>query len=149
MSPPKHIAQKGNNIDLHFALCSAQLFNKPLSLTERRVRPKLATLWIPKSLQIVERRRSLCRGRGRPIASARFVVSYGVVVLSDATTKSDSRQIPKMKLQGSGVFHPKTLQSQNCQPAENRASLNGLEFVHGQRFTNLMRKGLITCRNIP
>ena len=37
-----------------------------------------------------------------------------------------------MKLQGSGVFHPKTLQSQNCQLAENRLSLNGLEFVHGQ-----------------
>jgi hypothetical protein len=37
-----------------------------------------------------------------------------------------------MKLQGSGVFHPKTLQSQNCPPAENRLSLNGLEFVHGQ-----------------
>jgi hypothetical protein len=40
--------------------------------------------------------------------------------------------IPKMKLQGSGLFHPKTLQSQNCQSAENRLSLNGLEFVHGQ-----------------
>jgi hypothetical protein len=40
-----------------------------------------------------------------------------------------------MKLQGSGVFHPKTLQSQNCQRAENRLSLNGLEFVHGQLFT--------------
>ncbi len=38
-----------------------------------------------------------------------------------------------MKLQGSGVFHPKTLQSQNCQRAENRLSLNGLEFVHGQQ----------------
>jgi hypothetical protein len=37
-----------------------------------------------------------------------------------------------MKLQGSGLFHPKTLQSQNCQPAKNRLSLNGLEFVHGQ-----------------
>jgi hypothetical protein len=37
-----------------------------------------------------------------------------------------------MKLQGSRVFHPKTLQSQNCQRAENRLSLNGLEFVHGQ-----------------
>jgi hypothetical protein len=37
-----------------------------------------------------------------------------------------------MKLQGSGIFHPKTLQSQNCQRAENRLSLNGLEFVHGQ-----------------
>jgi hypothetical protein len=37
-----------------------------------------------------------------------------------------------MKLQGSGLFHPKTLQSQNCQPAENRLSLNSLEFVHGQ-----------------
>jgi hypothetical protein len=37
-----------------------------------------------------------------------------------------------MKLQGSGLFHPKTLQSQNCQLAENRLSLNGLEFVHGQ-----------------
>ena len=45
-----------------------------------------------------------------------------------------------MKLQGSGVFHPKTLQSQNCQPAENRLSLNGLEFVHGQPFKpNLTR----------
>jgi hypothetical protein len=39
-------------------------------------------------------------------------------------------EIPEMKLQASGVFHPKTLQSQNCQPAENRLSLNGLEFVH-------------------
>jgi hypothetical protein len=42
------------------------------------------------------------------------------------------RGILKMKLQGSGLFHPKTLQSQNCQSAENRLSLNGLEFVHGQ-----------------
>jgi hypothetical protein len=37
-----------------------------------------------------------------------------------------------MKLQGSGVFHPKTLQSQNYQPAKNRLSLNRLDFVHGQ-----------------
>jgi hypothetical protein len=37
-----------------------------------------------------------------------------------------------MKLQGSGLFHPKTLQSQNLPVAENRLSLNGLEFVHGQ-----------------
>jgi hypothetical protein len=81
MPPPKHIAQKGNNIDLRFALCSAELFNKPLSLTERCVRPKLATIWIPKSLQIFERRLSFYWGSGRPIASCRFVVSYGVVVI--------------------------------------------------------------------
>jgi peptidoglycan/LPS O-acetylase OafA/YrhL len=35
-------------------------------------------------------------------------------------------------LQGSGLFHRKALQSQNCQPSENRLSLKGLEFVHGQ-----------------
>ena len=40
-----------------------------------------------------------------------------------------------MKLEGSGVFHPKTLQSQNCQRAENRFSLNGLD-VHGQLLTS-------------
>jgi len=49
-----------------------------------------------------------------------------------------------MKLQGSGVFHPKTLQSQNCQPAENRLSLNGLEFVHGQLSNQI---GLVTHRS--
>jgi hypothetical protein len=42
------------------------------------------------------------------------------------------RGILKMKLQGSGVFHPKTLQSQNYQPAKNRLSLNRLDFVHSQ-----------------
>ena len=51
-----------------------------------------------------------------------------------------------MKLQGSGLFHPKTLQSQNCQSAENRLSLNGLEFVHGQL---IMDSGLAGCRPRP
>jgi hypothetical protein len=47
------------------------------------------------------------------------------------------RGILKMKLQGSGVFHPKTLPSQNCQPAKNRLSLNRLDFVHGQLLSSL------------
>jgi len=40
-----------------------------------------------------------------------------------------------MKLQGFGVEDPGSLQSQNCQRAKNRLSLNGLDFVHGQQNT--------------
>jgi hypothetical protein len=51
------------------------------------------------------------------------------------------RGILKMKLQGSGVFQPKTLQSQNYQPAKNRLSLNRLDFVHGQLY-RVCRRGV-------
>jgi hypothetical protein len=57
--------------------------------------------------------------------------------------------ILKMKLQGSGLFHPKTLQSKNCQPAENRLSLNGLEFVHGQLFGRFWEKSGKTMTHEP
>jgi len=49
-----------------------------------------------------------------------------------------------MKLQGFGVEDPGSLQSQNCQRAKNRLSLNGLDFVHGQLASEIGSRALRT-----